>query len=41
MDATGVINVEELDNIEILFTTCDEIGNMHQCVRLRRLSSKY
>lgn len=40
VDATGVINVEELENIEILFTTCDSIASMERCARLKRLSSK-
>jgi hypothetical protein len=41
VDATGVINVEELENIEILFTTCEAIGSMDRCARLKRLSSKF
>jgi len=40
VDATGVLNVEELENIEILFTTCEAIGSMDRCARLKRLSSK-
>ena len=36
IDTTGVNDLSELENLEILFTACTEIGGLEECSSLRR-----
>eukprot|EP01041_Mallomonas_annulata_P009742 gene9742-20259_t len=38
IETTGVSDLQEIETLELLFTTCDEIGSLDECRTLRRLS---
>ena len=39
IETTGVSDLHLLEELEILFVTCDEIASLEECRGLRRLSS--
>lgn len=38
VEIVGITDLHNLIDLEILFTTCDEIGALDECINLKRLS---
>jgi len=40
IEATGISELQLIEDLEILFVSCDEIGSLEECRSLKRLSRK-